>query len=115
MVTKYERLNEMRPGVIELQTKIAVNEKDRMAGQLLDFLCEKLLSKDATNGDAFDVLEAALWWLNLWTAEGKAIKIMKSVQHSYATDGGYCARCDMKSVYDGCCINCGFPPTTANN
>lgn len=74
----YQHLNEMTPGVIELKTQIAVNEKDAMAGKLLDYLYDELLPKGSTNGDAFDVLEAAIWWLNLSAAEGKAIKIMQS-------------------------------------
>lgn len=76
MANIFQSLNKITPGVIELQTKIAVNEKDRMAGELLEYLSENLLPGDATNGDAFDVLESAMWWLNLWAAENKAIKIM---------------------------------------
>ena len=43
------------------------------------------------------------------------IRNSEAVEHSYAADGGYCPRCDMNSVYDGCCIECGVPPATANN
>ena len=85
---KFQHLNETTPGVIELQTRIAVNEKDGMAGKLLDYLCDELLPEGATNGDAFDVLESALWWLNLSAAEGKAIKIMKSARRPLAGRNG---------------------------
>lgn len=95
---KYQHLNEMTPGVIELKTRIAVNEKDGMAGKLLDYLCDVLLPEDATNGDAFDVLEAALWWLNLSAAEGKAIKIMKSAQQKMHPTLGEPAASDSKST-----------------
>ena len=107
VIMKYQHLNEMTPGVIELQTRIAVNEKDGMAGKLLDYLCDELLPEDATNGDAFDVLEAALWWLNLSAAEGKAIKMMKSAQQKMHP-ARYCSECNAlledRSVY---CDVCG--------
>lgn len=49
---------------LKLNHVVRVGESDAIAGELLEWLFERL-GEDATHGEVYDVLESAQWWITL--------------------------------------------------
>lgn len=77
---KISELETKEPGIIQFPVTLHISEVDQLAGKLINFIDREM--PGLTTGEAAEVLNVAIWWVNLAAFNQFAGRVMGNPEHA---------------------------------